>query len=242
MTAHAADQASLKWRFNSQTTELTVRRADADLAWQGDRLAEIAYWDAAGAAKWQPVAPNTGWTFESETVDKTCWVVCRQSELGFSLKINFTAAGDMLTAAVPAAEISETGTARLKTLRLLPRFGAAAEGQEGYLVIAQQSGATCRFLGKKPAEQWVSVYESICQCPMPLFGIIRGTGGLAGIVTGGQCDARVCISTAWGPQKLYAIDPGFTLRSVQQETRLSDDLAVQYHETTYSSGQRVVVN
>ncbi len=64
---------------------------------------------------------------------------------------------------------------------------------------------------------------------MPLFGMVRGTGGLAGIVTGGQCDARVCISTAWGPQKLYAIDPGFTLRSVQQETRLSDDLAVEYH-------------
>ena len=75
----------------------------------------------------------------------------------------------------------------------------------------------------------MSIYQSICQCPMPLFGMIRGNGGVAGIVTSGQCDGRICISTAWGPRKEYAIDPAFTLRSVPQQSRLADDIAVQYH-------------
>jgi hypothetical protein len=53
---------------------------------------------------------------------------------------------------IPAPAIAESGTARLKMLRLLPRFGAATEGDEGYLVIAQQSGVLWRFHGKTPAE------------------------------------------------------------------------------------------
>ena len=66
----------------------------------------------------------------------------------------------------------------------MPRFGAAREGDEGYLVIAQQSGALCRFCEKKAAEYRVKVYQSICTCPMPLFGVVRAGGGMAGIVTG----------------------------------------------------------
>ena len=41
-------------------------------------------------------------------------------------------------------------------------------------MIAQQSGALCRFRNKKPAEHWLSVYQSNCQCPMPLYGMARG--------------------------------------------------------------------
>ena len=54
-------------------------------------------------------------------------------------------------------------------------------------------------------------------------------GGMAAIVTGGQFDVRFCVSTNWGPKRQYAIDPAFTLRSFPEETRLSDDLAVEYH-------------
>ena len=234
MTSPAAARGAetgggLKWAVDAQTGRLTARRAEGGPQWQGDRLAEITYWDAAGADGRQAVTPNAGWTIERQRAANACRVVCRQRELGFSLRLSFTAAGDVLTASVPAAGVAETGPARLKTLRLLPRFGAASEGDKGYLVIAQQSGAICRFRGKRPAEHWVSVYQSICQCPMPLFGVVRGAGGVAGIVTGGQCDARFCVSTNWGPQRQYAIDPAFTLRSFQQEPRLADDLTVEYH-------------
>ena len=55
---------------------------------------------------------------------------------------------------------------------------------------------------------------------MPIFGMVRGKSAVAGIITSGQFDARFCVSVNWGPQKQYAIDPGFTLRSFRDEKRL----------------------
>ncbi len=218
----------LKWQVDAQTGRLAVLRTEGGPQWQGGCLGEIAYWDAAGAEKRQAVAPDAGWLIERRTVE-ACQVVCRQGELGFSLQMSFAVAGDVLTVSVPAAGVEETGRARLKTLRLLPRFGASVEGDEGYLIIAQQSGALCRFRDKRPAEHWVAVYRSISQCPMPLFGAVRAGGGMAGIVTGGQYDVRFCISTNWGPKKQYAMDPTFALRSFRTEPRLAEDLTVAYH-------------
>ena len=134
----------------------------------------------------------------------------------------------MLTVSVPAGDVVESGPARLKTLRLLPRFGAAREGDAGYLVIAQQSGALCHFRDKQPGQHWVSVYQSSCQCPMPLFGMVRGNSAVAGIITSGQFDARLGVSVNWGPQHQYAIDPAFTLRSFRDEPRLPEPLTVEY--------------
>lgn len=227
--AGTADSGYLKWQVDARTGSLAARRAEDSLDWRGDRLAEVTYWDAAGVERSQPLTRDAGWTIECQATDRTAQVICRQGELGFSLRVSLSVAGDVLTVNVSAADIAETGSARLKTLRLLPRFGAACEGDEGYLVIAQQSGALCRFRDKRPGEHWVQVYQSICACPMPLFGAIRGHSGLAGIVTNGHYDARFCISTNWGTRRQYAIDPEFTLRSFAKEARLADNLTVEYH-------------
>jgi hypothetical protein len=226
--AFAEDAGKLKWQVDPQAGRLSAGFEGDRLEWQGERLAEIAYWDAAGAEHSQTVAAGKGWTIEREPSAQGCRLQCRQAELGLAVRLEFAASGSALTVRVPAAGISETASARLKSLRLLPRFGAASEGEEGYLVIAQQSGALCHFRGKAPAESWLSVYQSICQCPMPLFGIIRGNRGLAAIITSGQYDARVCVGTNFGPKRQYAIDPAFALRSVLKDNRLADDLAVEY--------------
>ena len=229
LPARAVDVGDLKWRIDANAGQLTASLAPDGSEWQGDRLADITYWDAAGAERSQPLAPAAGWKIEQQPVSQGCRLECRQAALGFAIRLDFSVAGDVLTVSVPAAGVAETGPARLKALRLLPRFGAAGEGEEGYLVIAQQSGALCHFRDKKPGEHWLSVYQSICQCPMPLFGVVRGAGGMAGIVTSGQYDARFCVSTNWGAKRQYAIDPAFTLRSFQKEARLPDDLTVEYH-------------
>lgn len=227
--ARADGGGRLTWSLDAQTKSLTASLQGNAIQWQGERLAEITYWDAVGAERSEPVAPGASWTIKQEPIAAGCRLDCRQERLGLTIRLEFTAAGDVLTARVPAAGIKETGPARLKTLRLLPRFGAAREGDEGYLVIAQQSGALCRFRGKKSAEHWLTVYQHIGQCPMPLFGMVHGTCGVAGIVTSGQYDARICVTTNWGPKQQYAIDPGFTLRSFLKETILPDDLTVEYH-------------
>ena len=225
----AADVPSLKWSVNPATSRLAVQRADEKLEWRGETLAEIGYWDANGKPVSKALSPAGGWKIERQSSGHGYRLVCQQEALGFSVTLDFAATGDVLTVGAPAAGIKETGPARLKSLRLLPLFGSASEGDEGHLVIAQQSGALCHFHDKKPGQHWVSVYQSSCQCPMPLFGVVRGTSAVAGIITSGQFDARFCVSTSWGPQNQYAIDPGFTLRSFRDEKRLPDDIAVEYH-------------
>ena len=234
LPAQGADGKGLKWTVNAETGRLTVSRAEDKTEWRGEWPAVVTYWDAAGKEHSQAITPKEGWKMERKQTEHGCQLVCRQEALGFSVPLDFSAAGDVLTVAVRSADVTESGAARLKTLRLLRRFGAASEGDEGYLIIAQQSGALCNFRDKKPAENWINVYQSICQCPMPIFGIVRGKSAVAGIITSGQFDARFCVSVNWGPQKQYAIDPGFTLRSFRDEKRLPDDIKVEYHFLTGS--------
>jgi len=140
----------------------------------------------------------------------------------------FSAQDDVLTVSVPASRVVEAGEARLKSLRLLPRFGAATEGDAGYLAVAKAAGSLCHFRAKMPKENWLNVYEG-GGLTMPIFGVVRGKAGLACIATSGESDMRLCLSTNWGPKHEYAIDPAFNLRAFAQGTRPLDDLTVQYH-------------
>lgn len=228
-SSSAEGTGGLKWSIDLPAGRLTVSPTSSDSPWQGATLAQITWWDGAGAEHSRALDAASGWTIEQEPLAQGHRLNCRQTELGFAILLDFTVADGVLTVTVPAAGITESGAARLRSLRLLPRFAAAKEGDEGYLVIAQQSGALCRFRDKKAAEHWVSVYQSNCQCPMPLFGIVRGGSGMAAIVTSGQYDARFCVSTNWEKDRQYAIDPAFTLRTFAKEPRLGGDLAVEYH-------------
>ncbi|MBM3858729.1 MAG: hypothetical protein FJ395_03660 [Verrucomicrobia bacterium] len=217
-------ESNLKWAVDSDG-RLTARGADDTTEWRCEWPAELRYWNTDGKEVSQTLTPANGWKMERRRSS----LVCLQEALGFSIMFDFTATGDVFTVSVPAAGIKESAASRLKTLRVLPQFGAAKEGDDGYLVVAQQSGALCHFRDKKPGQHFVSIYQSSCQCPMPLFGVVRGNSGIAGIITSGQFDARVCVSANWGPQRQYAIDPVFTLRSFREETRLPDDVTVEYH-------------
>ncbi len=227
-SARAETGTCLEWDVPTDTGRLSVRRAKEEIVWRGETLAEIVYWDAAGVERSQPLNAAGGWRLERRPTEHGCRLACRQETLGLSITLDFAATSDVLTVGVPAGDIVESGPARLKTLRLLPRFGAASEGEAGYLVIAQQSGALCHFRDKQPGQHWVSVYQSSCQCPMPLFGMVRGNSAVAGIITSGQFDARLGVSVNWGPQHQYAIDPAFTLRSFRDEPRLPEALTVEY--------------
>lgn len=227
--AQAKEEPSLQWAAQPESGQLGVRRGEDKTEWLGQVLAEVRYWDGAGAEQSQELTPANGWIFESPPVEQGRRLLCRHESLGLSVAVDFAATGDVLSVRVPAAALVEGKAVRLKTLRLLPGFGSAREGDDGYLVIPQQSGALCHFREKKPGLHRVSIYQSSCQCPMPLFGTVRGESALAAIITGGQFDAQLCIGVNHGTQRQYSIDPEFTLRSFRDETRLPEDLAVEYH-------------
>lgn len=243
--AHARATACLRWDVSAESGRLEVGRADGDVPWQGAAPAEIASWDADGAERRQTLTSETGWTFERRPASGGWRVVCRQAELGFGVQLDLAASDDVLTVRVPGAAISETGAARLKWLRLLPRFGAACEGEPGYLVIAQQSGTICRYAAKKPAEHWLLVYQSICNCPMPLYQMVYHGVLLYNLSTEGvnslPGEMGYLRNIEFGGAPLayfyghFLLDP--TKNGLGQR-----ELAQGVFETVYSNAERVVVN
>ncbi len=211
---------------------LSVTRGGDTLTWNCDTLAVAGWWDEKGKKHTAPVSSGSGWIIKKGREGSGYRMECSQPQLGFSFTLLIIPKGDILEVRIPEESFLESGSARFRTLRLLPRFGAATEGEPGYLVLAKGSGIICHFRDKEPKEHWENMYGFIKNCTMPLFGIVRGNNILGGIIVSGQYDTRFCISTNWGEQRRYAIDPEFTLRSFTKENRLPEDLTVQYHFLT----------
>jgi hypothetical protein len=125
LPARGAAGSGLTWTADAETGRLTARRAEEKTEWRGEAMAEIGYWDGAGQERSKMLTPGEGWKITRRVTERGCRLVCRQDELGFSVALEFAPKGDVLTVGARAADVAETGAARLKTLRLLPRFGAA---------------------------------------------------------------------------------------------------------------------
>jgi hypothetical protein len=207
---------------------LRVHHQGVTMDWQGDTFAIASWWNKNKEAQSQAVSSINGWKIEQKYVDNVHILNCSQSQLGFSFQIELVTNINIMTVNVPSSGIKEVGEGKLKSIRLLPYFGAAKEGEEGYLAIAKEVGALCYYNKKEPKEYKLPVY-SFNGINMPLFGMVRGTGGITGIVTSGQFDAQFCVNTNWGPENQYSIDTEFNLRSFKDENRLSDDLTLEYH-------------
>jgi hypothetical protein len=191
-------------------------------------LAILSWWDAQGKEQTEAVSGTGGWKIKQQEVERGYILDCSQPLAGFSLQISVTTEDSILFAAIPSSGIKETGANRIKTIRLLPGFGAAHEGEDGYLVLAREVGALCYYNNKEPKEYKLPVY-SFNGITMPLFGMVKGGDAFAAIVTGGQYDAQFCLRTGWGEMHGYSIDAEFNLRSFKEEKILTDDLTVEYH-------------
>jgi hypothetical protein len=207
---------------------LTVNCERSKSDWKGDIIAVVSWWDVKGEEQSQAVTSGNNWSAELESTGLNYSILCNQKHLGFSFQIIFIVHDNILEVNIPSSGITEVGEARLKSIRLLPRFGAAQEDNEGYLVLSKDVGVLCHFKDKYPTEKEIPVY-GFEHCNMPLFGIVRGKSAMAGIIKCGQFDAQLYVSTNWGTEHQYAIDPVFTLRSFPEEKRLTDNLIVLYN-------------
>ena len=208
---------------------LTIQREGEALTWTGDTIAIISWWNARGEEQSQSVSGINGWEIKQEGIGNDGHtLICCQPKLGFLFKVNLKVKGDILDLSVLSSEIIESGKNKLKSIRILPYFGAAKEGDKGYLALPKDVGVLCYFKDKEPASYDVPVY-AFNKCNMPLFGMIKNDGGFAGIITGGQFDAKVRVNTNSCGKGIYSIEPIFVLRSFVQGKRLEDDINVQYH-------------
>jgi hypothetical protein len=207
---------------------LSVRHKENDQSLDADKLALITWWDGQEKVQSGEVSVKAGWEIVQESDKNGFTINCSHAGLGFSFRFELVINDSILIVNIPATDIKETEKNKLKSIRPLPYFGAANEGEEGYLIISREVGALCYYNNKEPQEYKLPVYN-VNGIDMPLFGAVRGTAGFAGIVTSGQFDAQFCINTNRDENRRYSIGPEFDLRSFKDEELLNEDLTAEYH-------------
>jgi len=127
---------------------------------------------------------------------------------GFELSVIYAVRDDFLEVTIPAAEIAESGENGLIMVDTLSFLGATHDGEEGYIVFPDGSGAVMGYTSSHPEavqEISISVYgedeidteggQTFHEpAPMPVFGLVSGDAAFVGIITQGDFDANISIA------------------------------------------------
>ena len=133
----------------------------------------------------------------------------RFAEEGFELSVYYVLRDDFLELTIPENEVVEYSAETQNTLvsvDVLAFLGATHDGEDGYIVFPDGSGAIMNFTSPhQEAVQEISVpvygleqmqfqrsgYTYQSSIPMPLFGLVSGNAAFAAIITQGDFDARI---------------------------------------------------
>ncbi len=133
----------------------------------------------------------------------------RFAEEGFELSVYYVLRDEFLEVTIPEKEVVEYSAETQNTLvsvDVLAFLGATHDGEDGYIVFPDGSGAIMSFTSPHPeAVQEISVpvygpeqmqfqrsgYTYQSSIPMPLFGLVSGNAAFAAIITQGDFDARI---------------------------------------------------
>ena len=129
------------------------------------------------------------------------------AEIDMTIPVEYTLEDDKFVATVVFSEIKEGKTSYLVSINILPMLGAAATGEEGYLLYPDGSGALIYFSEHTSLTEYISkkcygeemavsnkaeksTYEEAVK--MPVFGTVRSGGNaLLGIVEQGDSIAEI---------------------------------------------------
>lgn len=133
----------------------------------------------------------------------------RFADEGFELSVYYVVKDDFLELTIPEGEVTEysadTGNT-LVSIDVLPFLGATHDGEDGYIVFPDGSGAIMSFTsphseavqeiavpvyGQEQVQLQRSGYAYQCSIPIPLFGLVSGDGAFAAIITQGDFDALI---------------------------------------------------
>ena len=124
------------------------------------------------------------------------------------------------------------GLYRILGLEVLPGFGAARTGEEGYLTLPNWSGCQTFFDKTYPREVRQTIYSSNDQwehvCNMGVFGVTRAHGTLCGIVAAGDYDAELICRLHWEDARSNGAHPQFIYRWQQQDERITGRREMRY--------------
>ncbi len=160
--------------------------------------------------------------------------LCANVGLSVTLRFLLPAGGDGFDVRIEDAGVQEDNPRlyRLLSVELLPDYGAARTGEEGYLTLPNWSGCQTFYDKAYPREVRQTVYSSNDQwehvCNMPVFGITRRQGTLCGLIVAGDMDAQLVCRVHWEDSRANGVHPALVYRWQQQDEREPGPREVRY--------------
>jgi len=155
-------------------------------------------------------------------------------QLRVTLNLELAADGTGFDIAI-AADGVEEGMPRLYRmlgLEVLPEFGAARTGEQGYLTLPNWFGCQTFFDKAYPREVWQTIYSSNDQweyvCNAPVFGITRAQGTLCGLVAEGDEDAQLVCRRHWEAAQANSVHPYLVWRWVEDDEAIPGPRRMRY--------------
>ncbi len=150
------------------------------------------------------------------------------------MRLDVIDGGQGLQLTIPDAAVREAqpDLYRVLGIEILPGFGAATTGEEGYLLLPNWFGTQCFFDKHYPREVRQTIYSPNDQwenvCNMPVFGITRGQGTLCGLIAEGDRDAQLVCRQHWEQAQHHSVHPYLAYRWEQQDDLIPGPRRVQY--------------
>ena len=175
------------------------------------------------------VACVSNGTFELKLIDGGFLCEYTFEDAGITIPLEVSIAGDQLRVRVVTGAIREENPERyrLRTIRMLPNFGAAGLEDVGYVMVPDGSGALMRFNnGKYQADDFVmplygenasgtQLFQRLKNegARLPVFGISKNGTGFLAVVAEGDAACAINAYTNLRNSNYGGVYAEFTLRS-----------------------------
>lgn len=170
------------------------------------------------------VLSDDGVTYEK--LNNGLRIIFRFVDYGITVPVEITLEDGALCAAVNTEKIEETATTWIRTLSILPYFGAANSNAQGYMLVPDGCGALIRFNnGKTTANLYdEEVYGADLaktentskkiaqQVYLPVFGLNNENAGFLAIIDNGAANASIRGEVAGKRSSYNSVSSYFTLR------------------------------
>ena len=184
------------------------------------KLLSVSYADETNAISVVDIlqAEGDSYSVSAQTGGDTLSLTVSLTEAQISLTLDITLTEDGIEAVIPQDSIAESGTFRLISVSLLPLFGAAGIGEDGYILYPDGSGAittikdyelpsdesyTLPLYGLNTqsfAEYDIRQQQDIKSLMLPVTGIKHTDGAVLAAMETGAADGQLTMKLG----KLYA--------------------------------------
>ncbi|MBF0244997.1 MAG: hypothetical protein HQL31_06965, partial [Planctomycetes bacterium] len=237
-------------RLSLDSTGLLAFCLEGQNLWQTHTLCVLHYYDRQHPRAQQVVVPwNDSQTFgtmgtlsvstrsvlEIQQVNERTAAVTMTFDtihMSIALRVELDESGTGFNVSIAPEGLSEElpRLYRILGIEILPEFGAARTGEQGYLTLPNWSGCQTFFDKDYPREVWQTIYSSNDEweynCNAPVFGITRSQGTLCGLIAEGDEDARLVCRIHWERRQANSVHPYLVWRWEQQDELLKGNKRV----------------